>query len=98
MNKIITATGKEIVCSFFGMVPRGVYYADVEADFITAFQIFSDPEETSMIKYIYDNDGEEATQTIKDFTALLSISNLQEKPESVRISMQRSFSDMEETT
>lgn len=89
MNTLLTATGKEFPCNFFGVAGAGALIADIDTDLITAAKIFSDASETSEINYIFDSNGEEASRSVKGFTFLYSISNLYGMTAGVRIMLQR---------
>lgn len=92
MNTLLTANGIKFPCNFFGVASAGCLIVDVDTDLITAANIFNDENETSEIKYIFDNNGEEEIRLVKGFTSLLSVSNLYGEITGVRIMLQRPFS------
>lgn len=92
MDKIVTSTGKEFPCSFFGVVAvAGILYADIKTGFLEAYQVFSDEKETSELTYKFESNGLQTERAVRGHTVFLGIENLLDKPNEVRISMQRPF-------
>lgn len=94
MDRLITATGKEYPCSFFGVVKAaGILYTNVEIDFQEAFQVFSDPKETSVLKYVYEQEGEECERVIRGATVFIGAERIFDNADSLRISLRRAFAE-----
>lgn len=93
MNAIVTSTGKTIPCSFFGVAGAGVLFADVDMDFIDAYQVFSSKAETQRLKYLYESNGEQCERVVDGFTVFMGINLLERESFPLRVSLRRPFAD-----
>ena len=94
MDRIVTASGKEYPCGFFGVVAAaGILYTNVQISFPEAYQIFSDEWETHVLKYIYESNGGEEERSLRGYTTFIGAEILFNDRNELRISMRKPFAD-----
>ena len=94
MNTLVTATGKRYDCPFFTVLEdSNLLYADIKSTLVDAAPIFSNPEETKELHYVFTGvqDEELEDEIGRMFTNLAYIQNLTDDKSMIRIALQRPF-------
>ncbi len=94
MNTLKTATGKEYECSFFTVLEEmNLLYADIKATLVEAAPVFSDPEETKELHYVFTGVKDEALpdEVGRMYINLAYIQNIRDDKSMVRIALQRPY-------
>lgn len=92
---VVTATGKSFLCTFLGVVHlAGIVYINVDMDFMEAYKVFSDPEETKVLTYKCIANGEPYERVLKGFTKFLGLENVpSDDKELLRVSLRKEFAE-----
>ena len=94
MNTLVTATGKRYECSFFSALEDlNVLYADIKATLVEAAPVFSDPEETKELHYVFTGveDEDLPDEVGYMYTNLAYIQNVKDDKNTVRVALQRPY-------
>ena len=97
MDYIKTNLGEKIDCSYFGIATQSpVLYMDLMYDFMKAYEVFNNPEQTSHIALYADpelveDDEPMLIREAKGFTVLTGINILDSNEGTIRIGLRRKY-------